>query len=872
VNANGNRSGFGYDYYMQMQKYTRWEYEFVEASYADCLKMLLSGEIDVMGGIRMTDERAQQVIFGRYSVSSSQNKLYARADKENLYYESYDAFDGCRVAILRGSLSDELHSYCEEHGFSVVIMEYDGPSDMYAALKSGEVDMIYSSSISEEIETKIVAHMDKTPLYYAVAKDRPELATELDNALRQIIDNNPNFYTQLSTKYMVSGANATATFTRQELDYIRSGQKAYVIMNASWAPISWYDAASGTYRGIFVDVIKRIEQYSGLEFVLCTEDEFNTDILARDPEAVNNVIAILADDNSWAVTQNVLMSNHVVDSSVVMVTRRGVRQAEEMEKPRIVLPTRFYISWCMRDDFTADQVTYYPTVQECLDEINAGRADATYVNELVATYYLSMLEYSDLFASANSGYSENLAFAVNKDSEHPLLGILDKSLLCIGQKDLNQIVVSNSIAEQRTSLKGLYFSNPVLVISLSCLVLALLGGGGVLLWFTRARRRRMARELEKDAETSAARTEFFMMISHELRTPLNAIVGYLNLAAEQCPVSCQEYVKRSQNAARQLSHIAEDMLDYTRIASDTASLREEAFDLKSTIGDVEQNISLEAEKKNLSFRFTLHDLENEFVMGDRLRISQIMQNLLSNAVKFTDAGGSVTADVAQKKQDDGSVEFIFSARDTGRGMTEEYLQKVCAPFQQSDKAYSRTHGGLGLGLYLTKYYLEAMHGALEVTSRVGVGSQFTVRIPLKPVSSTQAAAQQVDLSHMRVVIGGTDDEENQQLKATLKRLNIKSDALTDAEKVARRILTRSTGDYAYSLCLLDESLLDENDEPLRTIARYENAPAIFVLTGSARRMEELALKPEIRHVLYKPIFQSVLFNAIMEDFGEYRTH
>lgn len=131
-----------------------------------------------------------------------------------------------------------------------------------------------------------------------------------------------------------------------------------------------------------------------------------------------------------------------------------------------------------------------------------------------------------------------------------------------------------------------------------------------------------------------------------------------------------------------------------------------------------------------------------------------MQNLLSNAVKFTDAGGTVQAKVSQRELDDDYLELEFMAKDTGKGMSKDFLEKVCTPFNQSDKAYSRTHGGLGLGLYLTKYYLEAMHGSMDVDSTLGSGSTFVIHIPLKKAHSEQILNENISFSHVRVLIGG----------------------------------------------------------------------------------------------------------------------
>lgn len=867
VKKDGSYYGFGYDYFVQIQKYTRWDYEFIGASYADCMKMLQNGEIDIMGGVGMTPERTEAMYFSDYSVNASQNNLYAKSDNPDLFYESYDAFDGCRIAMMKGMLTDEVEAYSKKHGFHVEIETYDSMNAMVDALMNHQIDMICSSSIPNDADAKIVAKMDKKPLYYVVSKSRPRLYRELNEALRNITDDNPEFYAQMSQKYKMSGANASATFTREETEYIASGQKLYVIVNPNWAPLTWQDKETGEFHGIFIDVIKRIREYSGLQSVICTEAEFDQ-LVVQNPELENNVVAILTDDNSWAAKQNVMMSNDVVASSVVMVSRRNDRR----DNVAIALPKNFYIGYAMQEALESKEVVEYDTVQDCLDAVNSGKVDATYINEVVATYYLSMLEYSNLFASANTGYYENLAFAVFKESPAPILTILNKSLLGIGTEEINQIIVQNAIAEERFSVAGLYYTNPELVIGLSSLFALLLFLIVFAVYRMRRNRQIAERELKKEAEINNARTEFFMMISHELRTPLNAIVGYLNFVSEEHQKNGweMEYVRRSQNAARQLTEIAEGMLDYTQIASNSFELKEELFDLKEVIMNVDQSISLRAAAKDLKFRITLDDLVHEYVAGDQLRVAEIFQNLLSNGVKFTDRGGTVEANIREEAAEDGRIRLIFTCRDTGRGMPEAFIEKICAPFKQGDEAYSRTHGGIGLGLYLTKYFVDTMDGTFEVQSKLGEGSCFTVSLMLKCPNSEQILKSNIDCSHVRAVIGGTDEEDNAHLKALLKRLKIKCDTITDAEKLKKRIRSRIGGDYQYTLCILDDTLLEAADTIVGDLCELEAPPILFVLTSDSRKIDLWFADQRISRVLYKPIFQSVLFDAVMDVFGEYK--
>lgn len=474
VDENGIYSGFAYDYYVQIQKYTRWNYEFVEASYADCMKMLTNGEIDVMSGLMSSPERENQFIFSDYSNSNTQNKLFASEDNDALFYESYDTFDGCKVGMVKRLKTEDLEDYCDAHHFQVELVTYDSYEELEDALENGQLDMICGASLPGDAKTKIVARMKKQPLYYAVTKSKPEIATELNDALQKIIDNNPEFYAQMSEKYKIDGANATATFTRDEEAYIQSGKQIYLVVNDDLAPISWKDKESGEYHGISIDVAKEIENYSGLHIQPITSKELD-ELATANPEIMGDTLVLSPDDTAWANRMSIMMTNHVVNSSIVMISRSGEMADVTQTDTRIALPKDFYASACISKNIQEGQILYYDTVQECLDAVNRGKADATYMNSLVARYYMSMLRYNNLYISAESGYSENLSYGVYLDSDTPLLSILDKSLLCIGSNRINQIVVAYSHADEPFSLEGLYYSNPALSIGVVLAFCALIG-------------------------------------------------------------------------------------------------------------------------------------------------------------------------------------------------------------------------------------------------------------------------------------------------------------------------------------------------------------------------------------------------------------
>lgn len=343
VDDRGNYSGFGYDYYVQIDKYTRWKYEFVQGNYMELYQKLMTGEIDIMSGMQKTPEREAYFDFSKYSVGNTHSEIYARSDSD-LYYEDYAGFDGCNIAVMKGTITKELIEYTQEHNFSLTIKEYESNQAMEDALKSGEVDLIYASNLRNMATAKIVGKFDKKELYYAVAKGRDDILAELNNALWQISNINPDFYYQMSEKYMSTGKNATSDFTREELEYIKEEPTINVILTPDWFPISGIDKDTGKWKGIIVDILELMSKETGLTFKYYSQPEFDAKA-AKNPDMLNNVVAVLADDNTWADENNVYMSNHIVEACVVMIAKE---RDVDIDKSVVALPKNYYVSWLMK--------------------------------------------------------------------------------------------------------------------------------------------------------------------------------------------------------------------------------------------------------------------------------------------------------------------------------------------------------------------------------------------------------------------------------------------------------------------------------------------------------------------------------------------
>lgn len=359
-----------------------------------------------------------------------------------------------------------------------------------------------------------------------------------------------------------------------------------------------------------------------------------------------------------------------------------------------------------------------------------------------------------------------------------------------------------------------------------------------------------------------------MMISHELRTPLNAVVSYLSMIGEKYGEG--ECVQKAQSAAQQLTEISDSMLDYSRISSGTVELKNGIIRIKDVILQVDQLIALKAEEKKQNYHFEIQDVVRQYLCGDSLRVALIFQNIMENAVKFTPEGGTVEAKLSEKYVDQEHVSLVFSCRDNGKGMSQEFTRKIDMAFHQSDPSYSRTHGGLGLGLFLTQFFVKLMDGTFAVESKEGEGSTFNITLPMRSPSIEELIENNIKCQQVRTIVCETVEYDQQMAKDTLKKIGVKAEIAEDIEKVKRKIKSRTGGPYEYGVCILNIDLWENYVQIIEEIAALENAPEIFALSADRERLSQVADMEQVNHCIYKMDSYFELFNSFITDFGEYK--
>lgn len=381
----------------------------------------------------------------------------------------------------------------------------------------------------------------------------------------------------------------------------------------------------------------------------------------------------------------------------------------------------------------------------------------------------------------------------------------------------------------------------------------------------------------KQAESASKAKGFFLSnMSHEIRTPLNAIIGYLSIAKDSdiTVEKMKHCVDNSEVAARHLLHIINDVLDMSSIESGKLKIAHEAFDLKKTIGEITTIYYQNTKQKGLQYETSIDGLTEEWVVGDSLRLNQILMNLLSNAVKFTPEKGSVGLLIQQVNEDENRVYLKFIVSDTGIGMSKEYMTHMFQPFEQETALTARKYGGSGLGLSITNNLVSMMGGTIKVESEQNKGTTFEVTLHFEKTKEHKRPLQvPVEYSHVHVLVVDDRQEDGTYVKTMLKGCGVKADAVTSGVDALKRLRGRMGSEYAYDLCILDWNMPKMNGMEVATRIRQEFGPELPVIIATAydtSSLMEEAKEAGVNQVIAKPLFQSTLMDSLVTTFGSYQ--
>ncbi|SDL37598.1 Signal transduction histidine kinase [Maridesulfovibrio ferrireducens] len=467
------------------------------------------------------------------------------------------------------------------------------------------------------------------------------------------------------------------------------------------------------------------------------------------------------------------------------------------------------------------------------------------------------------FSSFEGGYTYSTIVVSPEVGQREINGNIHKwKIVCLTQASTINSMVSHALYRYMMVYSGI-----LLIILFGTLTRARFVSARVL----GQKKLEIAKQTAEDA--NLAKSDFLARMSHEIRTPMNAIIGltYLALKTEMSPKQ-HDYLTKVSMSAKSLLGIINDILDFSKIEADRLELEKVDFILDDVFNDILNMLGLEAEKKGLELLLMVRSTVPNLLIGDRLRLGQVLLNLAGNAIKFTESGNIIISAKLVEETGD-TAQIRFSVQDSGIGITSEQSAKLFQPFCQADGSISRRFGGTGLGLTISKRLVELMSGTMQLKSEIGKGSEFIFTIPfgLQARHTQEHYIYPEEIRGMRVLIV---DDSRMLRNVLAKVLQSFTFDVTTAEKgeQALELLRKYDKSEPFKLVITDWRMPDIDGiklaQKIKETSFLENIPKVILLTAYGHdEIRHRAEQIDLDGFMLKPFNRSILFDTIMEVFA-----
>ena len=364
-----------------------------------------------------------------------------------------------------------------------------------------------------------------------------------------------------------------------------------------------------------------------------------------------------------------------------------------------------------------------------------------------------------------------------------------------------------------------------------------------------------------------AKRDFLSRMSHEIRTPMNAIIGMSAVAFNYLDDKKRtaDCLRKITFSSKHLLMLLNDVLDMSKIENGKLNIRQELFDLKNlvtSLADINYGI---ATAKGLAFEIVISGFKDELLLGNSMRVNQILLNLLSNAIKFTPKGGSVRLEIRMLRSASDKIWLRFIVKDSGIGMKKEFLEHLYEPFEQADNGIARKYGGTGLGMAITKNLVAIMDGTIEVESQEGAGTTFMVDLPfgVSKVDKKTAA----EMEEMRVLVVDDDNDTCEHAVVLLKGMGVNVDWALNGFEAIEKVRSACEDDgRCYDVCFIDWCMPElDGIETARRMRRYVGPDVLIIIISAYdwSGIEEQAKAAGVNAFIAKPFFASNLYNTLL---------
>ena len=892
VDKNGVRQGYGYELMQALAGYTGWKFEYVKCDWSNCFDKLENGEIDIMGDISYTDERAQKMLFPEEPMGEEKYILYA--DLSNLDIGTYDFkfMDGKRVGVLMDTEPEIMLTEWEnKNGIHTEHVNVNNDDDVEKKLANHEIDCFVSleESLWSEQGISSVTTIGKSGIYFAINKERSDIKTELDYAMRQLEQDSPFFKADLYKKYFTLAYNQS--LTGEEKSWVEEhGSIRIGFLNNDPAILSM-DEETGKLNGMLAEYISYAKDCLGnqrLKFGIQEYDDYNEMLRALQNHEID-MIFYVGRNPDLAEKKGYTLTNTAWTYSLMAVTDEkyfneneaysvAVVKEHEALKQHIAFS---YPHWKLIDcDSLADAT----------DMVFHQKADCFLMGTSQALKYDNNRDFKSIPLTKTM----EACFAV-RGGEGTLLSILNKTLKTMPSDMLTStLAIYDSTADKVTFYD--FVKDNMLAFFATAGFFGLSIIAVILVFLRKARKAEAAAKLaandtqklndkleialKKAEDASLAKTRFLNNMSHDIRTPMNVILGYAQLMEDELKgkdmPETSEHLEKLKQSGNLLLSIINNVLDMAKIESGKMEINENYGRLGAIRQSLFEIFEDEAKKKNLALHYTIN-VEHEHILTDTTKVKEIFVNILGNAIKYTPPGGSVIMSVEELPcNEPGYIIVRNRVSDTGIGMSEDYLTEIFEAFTREQNTTKSKIAGTGLGMSIVKKYVDLLGGTIEVESELGKGSTFTVTLKHKIADESYYVKKHLEESGIsreilknRSILFAEDNDLNAEIAAViLERAGLKVERVEDGLQCISRITEMPAGTYDIILMDIQMPKMDgyKATQTIRNLSDQEKAciPIIAMTANAFEEDKRAAIAAGMNGHIAKPIQVDKLLSILAE--------
>lgn len=603
---------------------------------------------------------------------------------------------------------------------------------LYFYLMNGEIDLLLSGIIYNHDSIRVIATYNSQPYYIVTNPSNKEVLDGLNMALERILDANPNFAAE---RYAANfpARLVNIQFSDRDLEYVKKRKTITVAVPENWYPFYCKETSQKNHVGIMVDVLDEIKDFTGLDFSYVYAKNYS-DAVHLVQRGKADILGFFLGDENDAAQLGLALSASYVSANNIIVRNKACSYPAPGLVGALVESQRF------PSGISAEKIRSYPGIKEALAAVNSGEADFIYGLSSKMEQDISRYHFTNLAPVTLVNDQSAISFALPTPVDPDLLTVLNKAINNLSESERTVIRNRNleSIGVNEFSLTDFIYANPLQFMFIVMFVLSVLFTALLLAIGARMKATVIQGNLKRAEAANLAKSEFLSRMSHEIRTPMNGIVGMSTIAMQNIDNTdkIKDCLEKVIMSSKHLLALINDVLDMSKIESGKVELRHESFNFRAFLQDFENLYGEQAKSKGISYETILaSDLEVQ-IIGDSLRLNQVLSNLLSNALKFTPAKGMIKLRVSKTGEDQENVYLRFEVIDTGCGIAEENYDKIFESFEQENVDVTYKYGGTGLGLSIVKRFTGLMGGGIHVTSVQGSGSTFTVDLPFGKIKES----------------------------------------------------------------------------------------------------------------------------------------